>query len=121
QKIKMNPVIIVSIVLYVCSLTACAPPAGSRTGQSENAQETAAAKKDILPGASRPDRYLPLLAGKKAGIMANQTSIVGDEHLADLLLREGVDLRFAFAPEHGFRGDIERGEKVVSDVDAKTG
>ena len=100
---------------------ACVPPDGSRTEQAEDRQETAAAKKEILPAASQPDRYLPLLAGQKVGIMANQTSVVGNEHLADLLLREGVDLRFAFAPEHGFRGDIERGEKVVNDVDAKTG
>jgi uncharacterized protein YbbC (DUF1343 family) len=41
--------------------------------------------------------------------------------LVDVLLREKVDLRFAFAPEHGFRGDIERGEKVSNDKDEKTG
>src|SRR5690606_3185195 len=39
----------------------------------------------------------------------------------DVLLRKGVDLKFAFAPEHGFRGDIERGQKVANDVDTKTG
>jgi len=38
-----------------------------------------------------------------------------------VLLREKIDLRFAFAPEHGFRGDIERGEKVSNAVDRKTG
>src|SRR5690606_2667704 len=32
-----------------------------------------------------------------------------------------VDLKFAFAPEHGFRGDVERGEKFGNDVDKKTG
>lgn len=55
--------------------------------------------------------------------MGNQTTIVGDrkEHLVDVLLREGVDLKFGFAPEHGFRGTIERGEKVDNDKDSKTG
>lgn len=116
----MKAVLKLSVLLYIGSLTCCAPPAGPRTEQAAARQDSVVTK-DILPGASQPDRYLPLLVGKKAGIMANQTSIVGDEHLADLLLREGVDLRFAFAPEHGFRGDIERGEKVVNDVDPKTG
>lgn len=55
--------------------------------------------------------------------MGNQTSVVGAEfeHLVDVLIREGVDLRFAFAPEHGFRGEIERGENVANIIDKKTG
>lgn len=55
--------------------------------------------------------------------MGNQTSIVGPEkkHLVDVLLENNVDLKFAFAPEHGFRGNIERGEAVSNDVDEKTG
>lgn len=55
--------------------------------------------------------------------MGNQTSVVGAdlEHIVDILQRENVDLRFAFAPEHGFRGDIERGESVSNEFDAKSG
>lgn len=77
----------------------------------------------ITPAADQLSAYLPLLKGKKVGLMGNQTSIVGaeKEHLVDVLLREGVDLKFGFAPEHGFRGDIERGEKVSNDKDSKTG
>ncbi|WP_241788950.1 exo-beta-N-acetylmuramidase NamZ family protein [Sphingobacterium rhinopitheci] len=77
----------------------------------------------IIPAADQLNAYLPLLKGKKVGLMGNQTSIVGTEkeHLVDVLLREGVDLKFGFAPEHGFRGDIERGEKVSNDKDSKTG
>ncbi|UIR56087.1 DUF1343 domain-containing protein [Sphingobacterium sp. SRCM116780] len=77
----------------------------------------------VLTGADQLSRYLPKLNGKKVGIMGNQTSIVGasKEHLVDVLLREKVDLKFAFAPEHGFRGDVERGEKFANDVDSKTG
>ena len=77
----------------------------------------------IQTGANQLEAYLPLLEGKKVGLMGNQTSVVGEdlEHLVDVLVREGVDLRFAFAPEHGFRGEIERGEKVDNEVDEKTG
>src|SRR5690606_13468008 len=76
---------------------------------------------EIIPGADQLEAYLPLLKGKKVGLMGNQTSVVGEEHLVDVLLRNKVDIKFAFAPEHGFRGDIERGEKVSNDFDAKTG
>ncbi len=77
----------------------------------------------IVAGADQLSAYLPLLKGKKVGLMGNQTSVVGrdKEHLVDVLLREKVELKFAFAPEHGFRGDIERGEKVSNEVDEKTG
>lgn len=75
----------------------------------------------ILPGADQLDRYLPLVEGKSVGLMGNQTSVVGGQHLVDVLLDKGVNLKFAFAPEHGFRGDIERGEKVSNEYDSKTG
>lgn len=75
----------------------------------------------ILTGADQTELYLPLLKDKKVGVMGNQTSRVGEEHLVDVLLKEGVNLKFVFAPEHGFRGDIERGERVRNDIDFKTG
>ena len=83
--------------------------------------KSVAASKIIIPAADQLEAYLPLLKGKKVGLMGNQTSVVGKEHLVDVLLRNKVDIQFAFAPEHGFRGDIERGEKVSNDFDAKTG
>ncbi|NCU32295.1 MAG: DUF1343 domain-containing protein [Candidatus Moranbacteria bacterium] len=75
----------------------------------------------ILTGAEQLDVYLPLLKGKKVGLMANQTTIVGDKHLVDVLLENEVNLKFAFIPEHGFRGTIERGEDVNNGIDEKTG
>lgn len=75
----------------------------------------------ILTGAEQLDVYLPLLKGKKVGLMANQTTIVGDKHLVDVLLENEVDLKFTFIPEHGFRGTIERGEDVNNGIDEKTG
>ncbi|MBB2954014.1 exo-beta-N-acetylmuramidase NamZ domain-containing protein [Sphingobacterium sp. JUb56] len=90
---------------------------------SKTPSSTVANNTDILPGADQLAIYLPMVKGKKVGIMGNQTSVVGrsKEHLVDLLFREKVDLKFAFAPEHGFRGDVERGEKFGNDVDSKTG
>lgn len=110
------------LLFLTLSFAACA--GGNKQNGSENA-ETDKRQEDgrITPGADQLEAYLPLLKGKKVGLMGNQTSIVGaeKEHLVDVLLRENVDLKFAFAPEHGFRGDIERGEKVDNMVDEKTG
>jgi uncharacterized protein YbbC (DUF1343 family) len=78
---------------------------------------------DVIPGADQLTLYLSQLKDKKVGIMGNQTSIVGSDkkHLVDVLIENKVDLKFAFAPEHGFRGNVERGEKFGNDVDQKTG
>lgn len=114
-------------LIQFCFLLFITGPIGiacqSNTG-SESTQATidpVEKPQPVLPGADQLDQYLPLLQGKKVGILGNQTSVVGEEHLVDVLLEKGIDVRFAFAPEHGFRGKIERGEKVSYDVDAKTG
>lgn len=75
----------------------------------------------VQTGAEQLDKYLPLIKGKHVGFMGNQTSVVGEKHLVDVLLAKDVNLKFAFAPEHGFRGNIERGEKFDNTVDGKTG
>jgi uncharacterized protein YbbC (DUF1343 family) len=62
------------------------------------------------------------LAGKRVGLIANQTSRVGAEHLADLLASApGLRLTAILAPEHGFRGATEAGAKVGDAVDDSTG
>ena len=76
-------------------------------------------------GASRLTTYLPLLKGKKIGIVGNQTSIIPTNnnytHLVDTLLTLDVNVLKVFSPEHGFRGKADAGEKVVDGVDTKTG
>ena len=56
------------------------------------------------------------LAGKKVGLIANQTSVVGDDHIVDVFnASEDIELGAIFAPEHGFRGTVEAGLKVGTD------
>lgn len=114
--------IVLSVVAVSMLISCNAHNESKRKAERESAQD-ANAGTAILPAADQLDAYLPLLKGKKVGLMGNQTSSVGEqkEHLVDVLLREKVDLKFGFAPEHGFRGDIERGEKVSNDKDSKTG
>lgn len=62
------------------------------------------------------------LAGKRIGLITNQTGLVGAAHLADLLgAAANVRLAAIFAPEHGFRGNAEAGARVRGGTDAKTG
>ena len=75
----------------------------------------------ILTGAEQLESYLPLLESKSVALLVNHTALVGETHLADTLLRRGVNVRKIFGPEHGFRGNAADGEVVKSGVDTKTG
>ena len=75
----------------------------------------------IKVGAEITDAYFPLIKDKRIAVMSNQTGIVGDEHLVDMLVKEGLNVVGIFSPEHGFRGTADAGEHVASSVDDKTG
>ncbi|MEY8213913.1 MAG: DUF1343 domain-containing protein, partial [Colwellia sp.] len=75
----------------------------------------------VLVAAEQLSLYLPLLVDKKIGLVVNQTSMVGDKHLVDVLIANKVDVQMIFAPEHGFRGNHDAGEKFNSSIDHKTG
>lgn len=72
-------------------------------------------------GAEQLEKYLPLLKGKRVGLVVNQTSQVFNEHLVDVLLKKKINIKTIFAPEHGFRGNRDAGEKFSSSIDSKTG
>lgn len=79
-------------------------------------------------GAERTALYLPLLQGKRVGLVGNQASVVYHEnsdslpatHLLDLLLKHHVQVVRLFSPEHGFRGEAEAGAAVSDGTDAAT-
>ena len=92
---------------------------------------------NVRCGADRLDQYLPLLKGKRVGIVAHKASYIYTEaldkkalrkykitqntHLVDLLATQNINIECVFAPEHGFRGTADAGEKVSSGVDEQTG
>ena len=78
-------------------------------------------QKPIKVGAERTEEYLPNLAQKRVAVLANHTAMVGEQHLVDLLVEQGVNLVGIFSPEHGFRGGADAGEHVKNSVDEKTG
>ena len=78
-------------------------------------------KAHYVSAAIQINDYLPLIEGKRIGVVGNQTSIVGETHLVDTLLSLGVNVRKIYTPEHGFRGNADAGAKVNSGKDEKTG
>ena len=86
----------------------------------KNKNEKSLSARVIIPGAERLNIYLPLIKGKKVGVFANQTSMVGNTHLVDTLQKLGVMIKVIFSPEHGFRGTADAGGKVDSYVDEQT-
>ena len=63
-------------------------------------------------GCTKNIRILPLLAGKRVGVVVNQTSMIGNTLLPEALQGAGFEVTAIFAPEHGFRGEQEAGESV---------
>jgi len=117
-----------TVLLWVLILSACGNP--TEKSDSEVAVDSVAlapkTPKPVVVAANRTSEYLSLLQGKKVGVVANQTTVIfknGDTytHLVDSLLSLQVDVKKVFAPEHGFRGEADAGEKVADDIDHKTG
>ena len=79
------------------------------------------ANTQVITGAEQTKNYFSLLKNKRIGLFTNHTGIISNEHLADVLHRKGFNLKFIFAPEHGFRGNADAGEKIQDEIDKKTG
>ncbi|CAH1001526.1 hypothetical protein LEM8419_02429 [Neolewinella maritima] len=95
---------------------------GAPVATTDGAENISIAPAPAAPAAYVPEDYLPKLAGKRLGMVVNQTSTLADgTHLVDTLLALGQDVRRIFAPEHGFRGTADAGAKVKDGVDVTTG
>ena len=80
---------------------------------------------ELKIGIEKTEAYLPLINDKNVAIVSNHTSKFYNSnksiHLVDSLLKLNVNIIKVFAPEHGFRGNSDAGEKIVNTVDLKTG
>ena len=77
----------------------------------------------VITGAERMDQYLPLIKGKRVGMVVNHTSIVGTEpiHLLDTLLKQKSRYSESLCTGTGFRGNADAGETVKDGKDSRTG
>jgi uncharacterized protein YbbC (DUF1343 family) len=115
-----------TVLLSFLVLSACGNQPKQNLGTAGNKPLilTEKSSDSIVVAANRTGEYLPFLEGKKVGIVANQTSVIfkknGYTHLVDSLLASGIDIQKVFAPEHGFRGQADAGEKVKDGIDTET-
>ncbi|MFD2588994.1 exo-beta-N-acetylmuramidase NamZ domain-containing protein [Croceitalea marina] len=112
-----------TFLLLFILFSACAQKQGKKMNESSLSSNTI--EKEIIVAANRTEAYIPLLKNKRVAIVANQTSVIfnadGHTHLVDSLLAMNIELKKVFAPEHGFRGKADAGEKVKDGFDKKTG
>ena len=81
---------------------------------------------EVRTGADRIEEYLPLLQGKRVGIVVNHTSVIYSPDgnlvpLPDSLIHRGVNVKCIMAPEHGYKGVAGAGEHLSDQNDASTG
>ena len=103
-------------------LLCCVVALMSCGGVKANENGDSPVRGEVLVGATDTAQYMPLLRGKRVAVLANHTAMFSsEEHIVDMMHREGISLAGIFAPEHGFRGSNEAGAIVKNSVDERTG
>ena len=115
-EITTNLKITSQIFFYLTAITLII---GCQSRSSESAEDIPLPK--MQPGVEQFDKYIPRLKDKKVALVVNHTSLVNGTHIVDTLLEMGIDIKLAFAPEHGFRGEADDGQPVDSGIDPATG
>lgn len=113
----MIRLIFAMFIALVCASCSQAQP----TNQTVKVSTPLEVNPSIVTGAECTKEYLPHLEGKRVAVVANQTTVIGKNHLVDSLLSLKVNVVKVFAPEHGFRGDAEAGATIKNGRDVKTG
>ena len=75
----------------------------------------------VVYPAECPSLWKPLLEGRRVAYAGVASSITPQGHSLDLLREAGVNVVKIFAPEHGFSGRADAGEKISDSVDPSTG
>jgi uncharacterized protein YbbC (DUF1343 family) len=91
------------------------------TAQNVSSRPNTSNKPGVITGADQTEKYLPYLKGKRVGLVANQSSLIGKKSSVDSLVSLGIKIVKVFGPEHGFRGNASNGAVVNNEIDVKTG
>ena len=73
-------------------------------------------EKEIIVGAERLSNYLDRISNKSVGLLVNHSSKIKNTHIVDSLVKRNIDIKKIFSPEHGFKGNIERGKEFESNL-----
>ena len=116
-------------MLALLACMACGSDAGAKNSEGPRAADSLyrAARNEFSP--VRPgidvllEDSLHLVAGKRVGLITNQTGVdaSGRSSIDRLFEHPDVNLVALFAPEHGIRGDANPGEAVEDGIDSRTG
>ncbi len=134
------------IVLFTISCGNSVKPVAEKMERNPNiaTKSNSVESAEIITGAENTVAYLPLLKGKRIGIVTNQTGIYSYKALettyvqdprvkpketlkskeisiVDYLIGQKLNVTKIFAPEHGFRGTADAGELIKDGKDSKTG
>ncbi len=128
-----------TVLLFVFLVISCGYNIEKKSAQNNKILNQVQDDNKVIVGANQTSLYIPLLLDKNVGVVANQTSVifkVNDKQIAttssksrndnytyliDSLLSLNINITTVFAPEHGFRGTADAGEKVKDGFDTKTG
>lgn len=108
-------------ITFLLFLTLLATGIGTCPAQPASSSQNTPPRQGIVTGADQTEKYLPLLKGKRVGMVANQSSMIGSKSSVDSLVSLGINIVKVFGPEHGFRGNASNGAVVGDEKDAKTG
>lgn len=139
---KINFLLVVFISMAILS---CKPTYYSSTNKGISAKKTVinnSRTKNFGTGAENFMGYFSMIAGKRVGIVTNQSGLLNYDsiapsidknnlsatsvshkktiHIVDYLVSKGINLQKIYAPEHGFRGTADAGEHVIDGRDLKT-
>lgn len=107
--------------IFILFLTLPAISSIECNAQIASSNQGVSTKPGITTGADQTEKYLSYLKGKRIGLVANQSSLIGSISSVDSLLSLGINVVKVFGPEHGFRGNASNGAVVNNETDAKTG
>lgn len=115
-------------ILFFCFLSvvfSCGNSVKNKNEREKKLEEALVAKvykEELKFGADNYKAYLPLIKGKKIGIVTNQSGLLSNNsHIVDFLIVNSLKVEKIFAPEHGFRGTADAGELIKDGKDTKTG
>jgi len=108
-------------LLFITLMTIGLSCSSIENQQEQSDTRTTGQQSNLVIGAEQMDLYLPFLEGKRVAMLVNHTSLIAGKHLVDTLKARGVNIIKVFAPEHGFRGDADAGQKIEDGLDSRTG
>ena len=81
----------------------------------------AAAENGLKLGIERLSEYRTIFAGKRVGLITNQTCIDAEGTPSAVLLSRSAQLTALFSPEHGIQGNEREGASIGHSADPRTG